>query len=199
MRRLKLFEHTSIDGVIAPGSPGEFTDDFTNSGWMAAYRSPAGREAVAAAHGPSFDLVLGRRTYDLWAGYWPKVENNPMAERLNAATKFVATHRPESLAWGPARHLGQDAVDGVRQLKLQDGPDLIMWGSAAVAATLLQHGLVDEVVLFIYPLLLGRGKRFFSIHADPHELALVSSSTLPNGVVVSHFRHVGALATSPRG
>ena len=94
MRKLKLFEHISLDDVIQQSADG---GDFRYSDWTAPYRSPAGREAVEAAQGEHFDLLLGRRTYDLWSGYWPKAPSSPIADGLNAATKYVATHRPESL------------------------------------------------------------------------------------------------------
>src|SRR5882724_318512 len=109
MRKIRIMEHISLDGVIQPGGPG--TDsDYANGGWTAPYRSAAGAEAVAEAQGKGFDLLLGRRTYDLWAGYWPKVKGGPFAENLNAATKYVATHRPDSLGWGPAEALGADVM-----------------------------------------------------------------------------------------
>src|SRR6478672_9578071 len=139
------------------------------------YFDTAMREAIAAAQGRSFDLLLGRRTYDIWAGYWPRAEKGPIADGLNAATKYVATHRPESLSWGPAEGLGVDIVEGVRGVKSKDGPDLIVWGSSTLTSVLLEQGLVDEVLLLVCPVLLGRGKRFFSDRADPRELALVST------------------------
>ena len=98
-----------------------------------------------AAHGERFDLLLGRRTYDIWSGFWPKAPSSPMADRLNAATKYVATHRPESLEWGPFEGLGPDIVEGIRRIKSQDGPDLILSGSSTLTSTLLEHGLADEV------------------------------------------------------
>ena len=98
MRKLKLIEHISLDGVIqVSGEDG----DFPYGDWTAPYRTPAGRDAVMAAHGERFDLLLGRRTYDIWSGSWPKAPSSPMSDGLNAATKYVATHRPESLEWGP--------------------------------------------------------------------------------------------------
>ena len=104
MRKLKIVEHNSLDGVIqVSGEDG----DFPYGDWTASYRTPAGREAIIAAHGGSFDLLLGRRTYDLWSGFWPKAPNSPMADGLNAATKYIATHRPESLEWTRSRALDQ--------------------------------------------------------------------------------------------
>jgi dihydrofolate reductase len=192
MRKIRIFEHTSLDGVIAPGGPND-DSEFANGGWSAPYRSPAGAAALAEAQGKSFDLLLGRRTYDLWSGYWPKMNGGPFADNLNAATKYVATHRPESLGWGPAKDLGADVLAGVRQLKSTDGPDLIIWGSSTLTTMLLEQGLVDDVVLMVYPVLLGRGKRFFSDSAEPRELAFVSTKTSPTGVLINTYRHVGAL------
>jgi dihydrofolate reductase len=195
MRKIRIIEHISLDGVIqAPGGRNEGGDDYPHGGWTAPYRSAAGGEAVAAAHGSSFDLLLGRRTYDIFAGYWPKAENSPIANGLNAATKYVATHRPDSLGWGPVGNLGADIMEGVRGVKSKDGPDLIVWGSSTLTSVLLEQGLVDEVLLLVYPVLLGRGKRFFSDSADPRELALVSTKALPSGVLINTYRHVGSLS-----
>src|SRR5260370_21279048 len=115
MRKLKILEHISLDGVISPGGPGEYGDDYANGGWTAPYRGPAGAAAVAEAQGTGFDLLLGRRTYDLWAGFWPKVKGGPFADGLNAARKYVATHRPGSLGWGPVGDLGTDVMAGGRR------------------------------------------------------------------------------------
>jgi dihydrofolate reductase len=195
MRKIRIIEHISLDGVISPGEPGEYGDDYANGGWTAPYRSPAGAEAIVEAQGTGFDLLLGRRTYDLWAGYWPKVKGGLFADGLNAARKYVATHRPESLGWGPVGDLGTDVMAGIRRAKSSDGPDLLIWGSSTLTSVLLDQGLVDEVVLAVYPLLLGRGKRLLSDSADPRELALVSTKGASSGVVVNTYRHVGSLRT----
>jgi dihydrofolate reductase len=191
MRKIRIMEHISLDGVIQP----EGDDEFANGGWSAPYRTPAGAAAVAAAQGTSFDLLLGRRTYDLWAGYWPKVKGGPFADGINAATKYVATHRPDSLTWGPVGNLGADVIEGIRGVKSKDGPDLLVWGSSTLTSVLLEQGLVDEVVLLVYPVLLGRGKRCFSESAGPRELALVSTQTTPTGVLLNTYRHVRLLRT----
>jgi dihydrofolate reductase len=196
MRKIRILEQISLDGVIqAPGGRGEGGDDYPYGGWTAPYRSAAGGEAVAEAQGTSFDLLLGRRTYDIFAGYWPKAGSGPIANGLNAATKYVATHRPDSLGWGPVGDLGADIMKGVRGVKSKDGPDLIVWGSSTLTCVLLEQGLVDEVLLFVYPVLLGRGKRFFSDSADPRELALVSTKVVSSHVLVNTYRHVGLLRT----
>ena len=132
--------------------------------------------------------MLGRRTYDLWAGFWPKAPSSPFANRLNAATKYVATDRPEGLEWGPVVDLGEDVTEGIRDLKASDGPDLVVWGSTTVTPVLFGEGLVDEVVLCVIPVLLGRGKRFFSDRADPHNLELVSTKSTPTGVLINTYR-----------
>src|SRR5438034_11285020 len=108
-----------------------------------------------------------------------------MADGLNAARKYVATHRPESLAWGPCEGVGPDIVEGIRRLKSQDGPDLILWGSSTLTSTLLEHGLADEVVLAIYPVLLGTGKRFFAQGTPPCSFALVSTEAMPSSIILT--------------
>ena len=155
MRKLKIIEHISLDGVIQHSAD---DGDFPYSDWTAPYRTPAGRDVILAAYGASFDLLLGRRTYDLWSGFWPKAPSSPMADGLNAATKYVATHRPESLEWGPFEGLGPDIVEGVRRIKAKAGPDLIVWGSSTLTPVLLEHGLADEVLLLVYPSPVGQRK-----------------------------------------
>ncbi len=192
MRTLKIIEHISLDGVI------QVSDDdggFPCGDWTAPYRTPAGREAMIAAHGGSFDLLLGRRTYDIWSGYWPKAPSSPMADRLNAATKYVATHRPESLEWGPSAGLGPDIVGGVRRIKSQDGPDLILSGSSTLTSALLEHGLADDVVLIVYPVLLGTGRRFFAEGTPPRSFELVGTSATPSGVILITYKVAGPLKT----
>lgn len=195
MRKIKVIEHMSLDGVIqAPGGPGE-DGDYTYGGWAAPYDDEDGGAAIVAAHGEGFDLLLGRRTYDIWSEFWPKIKDNAMADSLNAATKYVATHRPESLGWGPAEGLGADVVEGVRRLKSTDGGDLIVWGSSTLTPVLLEQGLADEVLLLVYPVLLGKGKRFFAEGSPARELKLVESKAGACGIVVSTYVPVGPLRT----
>jgi dihydrofolate reductase len=120
MRKLKIFEHISLDGVIQVRGSGE-DGDYPYGDWTAPYRTPAGGNPILAAYGQSFDLLLGRRTYDIWSGFWPKAPSSPMGDRLNAAKKFIVTHRPESLEWGPFEGVGPDIVEGIRRIKSQDG------------------------------------------------------------------------------
>jgi dihydrofolate reductase len=196
MRKLRIMEHISLDGVIQHSAD---ENDFPYSDWTAPYRTPAGRELILAAYGEGFALLLGRRTYDIWSGFWPKAPSNPMADRLNAATKYVATHRPESLAWGPAENLGPDIVEGIRRIKAQDGPDLILSGSSTLTSPLLEHGLADEVLLVVYPVLLGTGKRVFAEGTPPRSFELVSTKALASGVILSTYKLNGPLRTGTMG
>ena len=193
MRTLKIIEHISLDGVVQTVRQ---DDDFPYGDWTASYRTPAGRDAILAAHGESFDLLLGRRTYDLWSDYWPKVQSIPIADRLNAAKKYVATHRPESLAWGPFEGVGPDLVEGIRRIKSQEGPNLILSGSSTLTSTLLEHGLAEEVLLVVYPVLLGTGKRFFAEGTPAHAFELISTNTTPTGIIFNHYKVAGPLKTA---
>ncbi|HKN54049.1 MAG TPA: dihydrofolate reductase family protein [Amycolatopsis sp.] len=193
MRSLKIIEHISLDGVIQNSTD---NDDFPYHDWTAAYRTPEGRDAMLAAHGDSFDLLLGRHTYDIWSGFWPTVPGNPMADRLNAATKFVATHRPESLGWGPVESLGPDIVEGVRRIKSEDGPDLILSGSSTLTSTLLEHGLADEILLIVYPAVLGTGKRFFAEGTPGQAFEFAGTKAMPSGVLLSTYKVAGPLKTA---
>jgi dihydrofolate reductase len=195
MRLLKVFEHISMDGVIQVRGSGD--DDYPYGDWTAPYRSPAGRDAVHALQGESFDLLLGRRTYDLWSTFWPKAPSTPLSDGLNAATKYVATHRPESLAWGPFEGLGPDIVEDIRRIKSHHGPDLILWGSSTLTSTLLEQGLADEIVLFVYPVLLGQGKRLFADGTPPRAFELASTKALPSGILINAYKAAGPLKKQP--
>lgn len=190
MRKLAIVEHMSLDGVIQHSADG---GDFAYSEWTAPYRTPAGRDAVLAAYGESFDLLLGRRTYDLWSSFWPTAPSSPMADRLNAATKYVATRRSDGLEWGPVQIVGRDLIDSVRRIKSEDGPDILVSGSSTLTSPLLEHDLADEVALIVYPVLLGAGKRFFAEGSAPRSFELVDSKATPSGVLVITYKVAGAL------
>lgn len=199
MRIIRIIEHITLDGIIqAPGGPGE-DGDYPYGGWSAPHSDPEGGAAIVAAQGTSFDLLLGRRTYDIFAGFWPKAPKSPMADSLNAAAKYVATHRPESLAWGPAEDLGPDIVERIRRIKAADGPQLIVWGSSTLTPVLLEHELADEIVLLVFPVLLGAGKRLFAAGTPPRELKLVSSKATSSGVIISTYKPGGPLRTGSVG
>jgi dihydrofolate reductase len=196
VRKIRIIEQISLDGVIQSPGGREEDGDYAHGGWAMRFFDPTVLDTILAAQGKRFDLLLGRHTYDIFAGYWPKAEKGPIADGLNAATKYVATHRPDSLGWGPVEGLGADIVKGVRRAKSKDGPDLIVWGSSTLTPVLLENGLADEVLLLVCPVLLGRGKRFFSDKAYPCELALVSSKAASTGVLMNLYRYVGPLRKS---
>jgi serine phosphatase RsbU (regulator of sigma subunit)/dihydrofolate reductase len=191
MRKLKIIEHISLDGVIQTSGP---DDDFPYGDWTAPYRSPAGLQIVNELYGKTCDLLCGRRTYDLLASVGPKLPKSEMGDRLNTATKYVVTHRPESLQWTPFEAIGSDLVDSVRRIKASKGPDLIVMGSGTLISVLLDNGLADEVVLMVNPIALGKGKRFFEGGSLPRGFALGSSSPLPSGIVVNIYKPILTLA-----
>ncbi len=189
MRKIRIFEHISLDGVI------EHDGDYTYGAWTTPYRSPAGAASLFEAYGPNFDLLLARHTYDIFSNFWPTAGDFPMANAINAATKYIATHRADSLQWGPVKNLGDDVIVAIRELKSTDGPDLIVVGSSTLTSALLSEGLADEVVLIVYPVLLGPGKRILSDTVDARELAFVGSKATPTGVLINTYRYVGGLRT----
>jgi hypothetical protein len=193
------------------GPPGRITEQISLDGVI---QAPGGRDEDGAyAHGgwamPYFDTAIGEAIVgagqELRSAAWPPHLRNlhrllaegreSDTDGLNAATKYAATHRPDSLGGGPVEDLGADIMEGVRGVKSKDGPDLIVWGSSTLTPVLLEQGLVDEVLLLVYPVLLGRGKRFFSDSADPRELALVSTKAASSGVLMNTYRPVGSLRT----
>jgi dihydrofolate reductase len=190
MRKLRIFEHISLDGVIQASTD---ENNFPYSDWSAPYRTPAGREMLLARYGEKFDLLLGRRTYDGFSSFWPKAPSSPMVDRLNAAKKYVVTHRPESLAWGPFEGVGPDMVDGIRRIKSQNGPDVLLMGSSTLTSAVLEHGLADEVVLLVDPVLLGTGKRIFADGTPARAFELASTTATPTGIVVNSYKPVGPL------
>lgn len=184
MRRLKIINHMSLDGVIQ-NTP---EDGFPYRDWGGPYRSPEGRDLMLQAYGERYDALLGRRTYDMWSSFWPNVPaGDPFADRLRAATKYVVTHRPETLEWGPFEAVGPDLVAGVRRVKEGDGPDLVCCGSSTLTSALIQHGLVDDVVLPVNPVLVGTGKRLFTEGTPGRAFELVDATALPSGIVVCAY------------
>ena len=193
MRKLKIIEHMSLDGVIQVSNE---DGDFAYGDWSAPYRSAAGREATLAAHGERFDLLLGRRTYDGWSRFWPTAPSSLMADRINRAKKYVVTHRPQSLQWGPFESVEPNVVEGIGRIKSQDGPDIVLSGSGTLTSLLLEHGLADEVLLAVSPVMLGTGKRLFAQGTPPRSFELVTSQTMPTGIIFSTYRAAGPLTSA---
>ena len=186
-------EHVSLDGVIQQSAD---ENNFPYVEWTLPYRTPAGREEILAAYGEKFDLVLGRRTYDLWSTFWPKAPSSPMGDRLNAARKFVATHRPESLEWGPVEGFGPDIAEEIRRIKSQDGPILWLSGSSTLTSTIIENALVDEILLVVYPVMLGTGKRIFADGTPARSFELAAMKALPSGIILTTYKFAGPLKTA---
>lgn len=198
MRKIVVAEFVSLDGVIqAPGGPDEDTSGgFRFGGWQVPYAGDADGQAVNDLLSQPFELLLGRHTYDIWAAYWPRVTaGQPIADQFNSVRKHVATHRPDTLDWQNSYGLEGDLADAVRALKRQDGPNLLTWGSGDMVRQLLAAGLVDELQLLIYPVMLGQGKRLFGDNAQPSAFTLTSSATTPAGVLIARYERGGEVRT----
>lgn len=201
MRKIIVAAFVSVDGVMqAPGGPNEDTEGgFALGGWVVPYVDEAFGTAMGELFSQPFELLLGRRTYDIFAAHWPRVpadsEDRPLADLFNGTTKHVATHRPESLAWQNSRGLGSDLIATLRDLKQQDGPTLLTQGSSALVHQLLATDLVDELRLLVHPVLLGKGKRLFAEDARPVAFRLESSVASSSGVVISRYLRDGEVRT----
>jgi dihydrofolate reductase len=189
VRKLVVLAFVTLDGVMqAPGGPDEDpSGGFEHGGWVARYWDEELGEAMAESMRPRFDLVLGRKTYELFAAHWPQ-SDEPFAELLNRATKHVASTTLAELQWENSRLIEPDVPDGVRALKEEDGSELQVHGSANLIQTLLEQELVDEFRLKIFPLVLGAGKRLFERGAVPAGLELTDSRILRSGVIVANYR-----------
>jgi dihydrofolate reductase len=192
MRKLILSTFVTLDGVMqAPGGPEEDpTGGFTHGGWSVNHWDEAMGEWMAETMGGSFDLLLGRKTYEIFAAHWP-YSTDPAAEQLNSATKYVASRTLESVDWSNSILLEGDAAEAVETLKQQDGPELQVHGSSDLIQTLLEHDLVDEFRLLIFPVVLGSGKRLFEDGAVPAGLKLADSRTSSTGVVYARYERAG--------
>ncbi len=196
MRKVIVLEHISLDGVIqAPGGPEEDTSGgFAHGGWIATYSDPMLGALLRRQMNLPFDLLLGRKTYEIWAPYWP--HHGEIWPRVNAATKYVASHTMTSGAWQPTVFLNGDIAEEVAQIKQQPGPDLHVWGSSNLIQTLLKHDLVDAFWLMIYPLTLGSGKRLFADGTLPAAFKVTESAVTPKGVIVVNYERAGAITTA---
>lgn len=190
MRKIIAIHHLSLDGVMQ--GPGGAKEDpshgFDRGGWTMPYDEPVIGKTVMKMMNHKFDLLLGRHTYDIWTGYWPKHGDNPIGAALNRCVKYVATRRPRKLAWANSEHLDGDVVKKLRALKKSKGPEIHAWGSAELMQTLLAAGLVDEVRLWVYPVIVGKGKRLFDEGLPMHRLKLVRSQSTPSGILLNSYR-----------
>jgi dihydrofolate reductase len=208
MRKIVAAAFVSLDGVMqAPGGPDEDpTGGFQHGGWTTIYWDDATGAAVGETFSKPFDLLLGRKTYDIFAAYWPYVKYDPtksafdqltghIARTFNAAIKYVATHSPDTLTWQNSQWLGRDVVARLRELKEEDGPHLVIQGSSELIQTLLAADLIDEFRLLIFPLVMGKGKRLFGNGTMPSAFKLTKSATSPSGVLIASYERAGEIKT----
>jgi dihydrofolate reductase len=197
MRKVVAATFLSLDGVMqAPGGPEEDpTGGFSHGGWTFHYWDEAMGELMGKIFDEPFDLLLGRRTYEIFAAHWPYAgEDDPIAKAFNRVTKYVATSSDKPLTWQNSVAL-HDVPAEVAKLKRQDGPKLLIQGSSVLIQTLLKHDLIDEIDLLVFPLVLGKGKRMFGEGATPAALKLVESKVSSTGVVMSSYRRAGEIKT----
>jgi dihydrofolate reductase len=196
MRNLAVQTFMTLDGVMqAPGGPEEDpSGGFTHGGWAVPHFDDAVGETVDEWMGRSFDLVLGRKTYEIFAAHWPYAEG-PMAEMLNGAAKHVASTTLDTLEWNNSTVIEGDVTAGVARLKEQDGPELQVMGSSDLIQTLLDGDLVDELRLMTFPVVLGQGKRLFGDGTIPATFEVVSTKSSTTGVLMSTYRKAGPVET----
>jgi dihydrofolate reductase len=197
MRKLIVSTFLTLDGVMqAPGGPEEDSDgDFAFGGWSVNYWDDKMGQIMGEAMSQPFDLLLGRRTYEIFAAHWPHATDDPGAKPLNDATKYVASRTLRSLSWSNSVLIEGEVPEGVAALKKEKGPELQVHGSGDLIQTLLRHELVDEFRLWTFPLVVGRGKRLFSDGTIPAGLKLVDSAVSSTGVVIGTYQPAGEIVT----
>lgn len=193
MRKIIVLSFITLDGIMqAPGGPGEDpSGNFKYEGWVAGYWDDVLSRTMDEQMGRPFDLLLGRRTYDIFAGYWPKIPDSS----INQATKYVVTHRPLTQNWEKSIQISGDVVAKIINLKEDNGPEIQVHGSSNLIQTLLKHNLIDELWLKIFPVTLGKGKRLFGEGAIPAAFTLFHNETSPNGILIANFKHAGEVKT----
>ncbi|HET6276368.1 MAG TPA: dihydrofolate reductase family protein [Candidatus Cybelea sp.] len=195
MRKLIAITQVTLDGVMqGPGGAEEDpSNGFTYGGWAMLFFDEAAGKVIRETIAGEFDMLLGRRTYDIFANYWPNEGDHPIAKAFNKATKYVATRSLGQLDWQNSQRIEGDVVDGVRRLKASDGPELHVWGSGNLLQTLIGADLIDEHRLWVFPVVLGEGKRLFENGVPPRGLSLVATQSTPRGVLVNTYRPAGPL------
>lgn len=198
MRKIVVLSFISLDGVMqAPGGPDEDTSsDFKYGGWTVPYSDELSGDIMGEQLSVPFDLLLGRKTYDIFAGYWPKQDSaGPVASPFNKATKYVVSRSSPELTWTNSVLIEGDVVANLQELKQQDGPMLQVHGSGNLIQTLLKNDLVDELWLKIFPVTLGNGKRLFEEGTMPAAFELIESQTTPSGVIFANYKRAGDVKT----
>jgi len=201
MRKLIVLSFMTLDGVIqAPGAPEEDTSGgFTYGGWQAPYPDEIVGKVLTELWSEPFDLLLGRKTFEIFASYWPHHAEEQPGSGINNATKYVASNTLHSHEWKNSVFLEGDAAEEVRKLKQQDGPAIHMYGSANLIQTLFKHDLIDQFVLMIYPITLGTGKRLFAEGTIPAAFKVSKGEVSPLGVIVANLERAGEVQTGTVG
>ncbi len=199
MRKIIVLEHISLDGVIqAPGGPEEDTSGgFKYGGWISGYSDEVLGTALRKQMNSSFDLLLGRKTYDIWSPYWPN--HREIWPAANTATKYVVSNTLKKADWQPSVVLSGEIAQKVAAIKQQPGPDLHVWGSSNLIQTLLKHDLIDTFWLMVYPITLGAGKRLFAEGTLPKAFVVTESSISSNGVLIVNYQRVGGIHSASDG
>ena len=199
MRKIIVLSFVTLDGIIqAPGGPDEDrSGGFAHGGWMVPFADEILGQVMAEQMGRPFDLLLGRKTYEIFASYWPKKDgrDDPTADSLNRAKKYVASRTLARADWAPSQLITGDAAGEIQRIKETPGPDLQVHGSGDLIQTLLRHDLVDELWLKTFPVTLGRGKRLFGEGAIPVRFKLLGSRLSPRGVLVASYGRDGQVQT----
>jgi dihydrofolate reductase len=195
MRKIIAITQVTLDGVMqAPGGPEEDpSNGFAHGGWAMPFVDDAAGKVIGEIIAGEFDLLLGRRTYEIWARYWPHQGDNPIAKTFNKATKYVVTRTLDRLDWEKSQRINGNVVEEVRQLKASDGPALHIWGSSELLQTLIAAELIDEYRLWVFPVVLGEGKRLFENGVPPRALTLVETRSTPSGVLLNTYHPAGPL------
>lgn len=195
MRKIIALEFITLDGVIqAGGAPEEDTSGgFAYGGWQAPYSDEVIGSVMRRQMSMPFDLLLGHKTFEIWAAYWP--QHADTWPGVNTATKYVASPTMTAHAWQPSVFLNGDLAEEVSNLKQQPGPDLHVYGSSILLQTLMKHDLVDEFWLKIYPLTLGSGKRLFAEGTIPAAFKVTESTVSPSGIIIVNYERAGAVTT----
>jgi dihydrofolate reductase len=203
MRKLIVLSFIALDNVMqAPGGPEEDpTGGFKHEGWVAGYSDDFLLNVMIKQTSKPFDLLLGRKTYEIFAAYWPYVnpDRNPFVAKLNNAKKYVASMTLTKLNWNNSELINGDIPDGIKRIKEQDGPEIQVHGSSNLVQTLLKHDLVDELWLKIFPVTLGTGKRLFAEGTIPAGFKLLESGISPSGVIIANYERSGEVKKGSLG
>lgn len=194
MRKIVTATFVTLDGIMqAPGGPEEDTSDgFKYGGWQYGYGDEVTGQTLNSWFAQPFELLLGRRTYDIFSAYWPTATtDNEVAVPFNATRKYVVSHSPQELSWHNSTLITGDVIAKIQKLKTEDGPDLWVWGSGNLIKTLLDNDFVDTMHILTYPLVIGSGKRLFETGTKPQSFKMIDSKISPEGIVIATYEPAG--------